>query len=166
MDGYRTKAVGADVTSVPCNGQWMPIGISVDATNGITLSIDRLPGEDAEQLKAWLKPIPVTGETVARLARQGDPLGLQIMTQAGEALGLAVASLAMILDIEFYVFGGSVSKCGDLLLEPARNIMPKYCFKTVSPRIRIITSELGDDAPLLGCGWLARQTLVLSNRGE
>jgi len=33
------------------------IGIAVDATNGLVLSIDELPGEDAEQLKAWLKPI-------------------------------------------------------------------------------------------------------------
>jgi len=57
LNGYRTKAVGADVTSVRCNGKWIPIGISVDAINGMTLSIDQLPGEDAEQLKAWLAPI-------------------------------------------------------------------------------------------------------------
>jgi transposase-like protein len=57
MDGYRTKAVGADVTSIRCNGEWVPIGIAVDATNGMVLSIDELPGENAEQLKAWLEPI-------------------------------------------------------------------------------------------------------------
>jgi hypothetical protein len=55
--GYRTKAVGADVTSVRCNGKWMTVGIAVDAINGIVLSIDELPGEDAEQLKDWLGPI-------------------------------------------------------------------------------------------------------------
>lgn len=57
MTGYRTAAVGADVTSVRCNGQWLTVGIAVDATNGMVLSIDELPGEDAEQLKAWLAPI-------------------------------------------------------------------------------------------------------------
>ena len=57
LDGYRTKAVGADVTSVRCKGKWLPLGISVDAVNGMTLSIDELPGEEAEQLKAWLEPI-------------------------------------------------------------------------------------------------------------
>lgn len=57
LDGYKTKAVGADVTSVRCNGAWVTIGIAVDATNGMVLSIDELPGEDAEQLKAWLEPI-------------------------------------------------------------------------------------------------------------
>ena len=57
LTGYKTKAVGADVTSVRCNGKWVQIGISVDAVNGIVISIDKLPGEDAEQLKTWLEPI-------------------------------------------------------------------------------------------------------------
>jgi hypothetical protein len=57
LDGYKTKAVGADVTSVRCNGKWVQMGITVDAINGMVLSIDQLPGEDAEQLKVWLEPI-------------------------------------------------------------------------------------------------------------
>jgi len=57
LSGYKTKAIGADVTSVRCNGEWVTVGIVVDAVNGMVLSIDELPGEDAEQLKAWLEPI-------------------------------------------------------------------------------------------------------------
>jgi hypothetical protein len=57
LSGYQTKAVGADVTSVRCNGEWVTVGIVVDAVNGLVLSIDELPGEDAEQLQAWLGPI-------------------------------------------------------------------------------------------------------------
>ena len=57
LDGYQTKAVGADVTSVRCNGKWVTVGITVDAVNGMVLSIDELAGEDAQQLQAWLEPI-------------------------------------------------------------------------------------------------------------
>lgn len=57
LAGYQTKAVGADVTSVRCNGQWVTVGIAVDAVNGMVLSIDELSGEDAQQLQAWLAPI-------------------------------------------------------------------------------------------------------------
>jgi transposase-like protein len=57
LEGYCTGAVGADVTSVRCGGKWLPLGISVDAVTGMTLSIDSLPGEEAEQLKSWLEPI-------------------------------------------------------------------------------------------------------------
>lgn len=54
---YQASAVGADITSIRYNGQSIPVSIIVDETNGIVLSIDELPGEDTEQLKAWLAPI-------------------------------------------------------------------------------------------------------------
>ncbi len=57
LEGYRTRALGADVTSVKCKGKWLPIGITVDAISGLVLTIDHLSGEDAEILKAWVAPI-------------------------------------------------------------------------------------------------------------
>jgi predicted NBD/HSP70 family sugar kinase len=103
---------------------------------------------------------PITGELIAQLAARGDKSALQIMTEAGEALGITVASLAMILDIELYVIGSSVAKAGDLLLEPARQSMPHYCFQSVAAKVRIVPAGLGDDGPILGCGWLACQALL------
>jgi glucokinase len=102
----------------------------------------------------------ITGEMVARLAGQGDPLALQVMGRAGEALGTAVASLAMILDIDLYVIGSSVAKAGDLLLEPARRAVPRHAFSSVAAHVHIVGCALQDDGPILGCGWLARQGLL------
>jgi glucokinase len=104
----------------------------------------------------------VSGEQVAQMAAQGDLLALQIISQAGEALGITIASLAMVLDIELYVVGSSVAKSGDLFLEPARRILPEYCFQSVACKVRILPVALGDDGPILGCGWLARQALASS----
>jgi len=55
--GLHTPALGADVTSVKCRGRWLPLGLSVDATTGLVLTLDALPGEDAAQLQAWLTPV-------------------------------------------------------------------------------------------------------------
>jgi len=57
LEGYRTRALGADVTSVKCKGRWLPIGITVDAITGLVLTIDHLSGEDAQILKDWVSPI-------------------------------------------------------------------------------------------------------------
>lgn len=57
LEGYRTKAFGADVTSVKCRGKWLPIGIVVDALTGLVLSIDQLSGEEAHILQEWLAPL-------------------------------------------------------------------------------------------------------------
>lgn len=55
--GMRTPALGGDVTTVRCAGEWLPLGLSVDDTTGLVLTVDGLPGEDTESLRAWLRPI-------------------------------------------------------------------------------------------------------------
>ena len=57
FEGVQTPALGGDVTSVKCNGRWLPLGLSVDDTTGLVLTVDELPGEDAETLEAWLAPV-------------------------------------------------------------------------------------------------------------
>jgi hypothetical protein len=57
FSGMRTPALGGDVTTVRCAGKWLPLGLSVDDTTGLVLTVDGLPGEDAESLGAWLTPI-------------------------------------------------------------------------------------------------------------
>ena len=50
----RTPALGGDLTSVKCNGEWLHLGLAVDDTTGLVLTVDELPAEDAETLKEWL----------------------------------------------------------------------------------------------------------------
>jgi glucokinase len=99
----------------------------------------------------------ITGEQVAQRAQDGDPLAVKIVVEAGEALGVAIASMAMMVNIDLYVIGGSVYKCGDLFLEPARKLVPLYSFQSVSQNVRIVATKLGTDGPILGCAWQARQ---------
>jgi glucokinase len=100
-----------------------------------------------------------SGADVTRLAGRGDALAARVLVEGGEALGMAVASMAMVLDIHLYVVGGGVAQAGDLLLGPARRTVPECSYPSVSRRVRIVPSALGDDGPILGCGWLARQLL-------
>jgi transposase-like protein len=53
----RTPALGGDLTSVKCNGEWLPLGLTVDDTTGLVLTVDELLAEDAETLKEWIEPI-------------------------------------------------------------------------------------------------------------
>jgi transposase-like protein len=55
--GLRTPALGGDVTSVKCNGEWLHLGLAVDDTTGLVLSVDELSAEDAETIQAWLEPL-------------------------------------------------------------------------------------------------------------
>jgi hypothetical protein len=55
--GGRIAAVGADLTSVRCAGQWLTVGISVDAVHGTVLSLDLLPNGEAATLTAWVEDL-------------------------------------------------------------------------------------------------------------
>jgi hypothetical protein len=55
--GVKTPALGGDLTSVNCQGAWLPLGITVDPSSGLALTIDALSGEDIQRLKAWIEPI-------------------------------------------------------------------------------------------------------------
>jgi len=110
----------------------------------------------AQAVGAGSTQAKVTGEEVARLAEQGEPVAVAVMRGAGSALGAAIATMAMLLDIDLYVIGGSVAKAGDLLLAPAREAVPQYSHHSVGTRVRVVPTSLGDDGPILGCAWLAR----------
>lgn len=101
----------------------------------------------------------IAGDEIARRAQAGDKSALQVFHDAGRALGIAIASLAMTINIETFVIGGSVAHAGDLLLQPARESLRGYSFRAVSARVRVIASVLGEDAPLLGAAHMARQLL-------
>ena len=57
VEKMRTPVLAGDVTSVKCQGRWLPLGITVDDTSGLVLTIDALSGEDAETLSGWMEPI-------------------------------------------------------------------------------------------------------------
>jgi hypothetical protein len=55
--GGRVVGLGADLTSVRCGGQWLTVGVSVNAVTGMALSIDILPRADATTLTAWVREL-------------------------------------------------------------------------------------------------------------
>lgn len=57
FENRRTPALGGDLTSVKVKGEWYPLGLTVDDTTGLALTIDGLSGEDAVTLEQWMGPI-------------------------------------------------------------------------------------------------------------
>jgi len=55
--GVKTPALGGDLTSVKCKGEWFSLGITVDPISGLALTIDQLTAEDTKTLQDWIEPI-------------------------------------------------------------------------------------------------------------
>ena len=98
----------------------------------------------------------VSGAEVTQRALEGDAVAVRTLKEAGRALGIAIASIAMTVNIEQFVIGGSVAGAGDLLLDPARESLKDYSFQAVAAKVRVTASSLGEDAALLGAAFMAR----------
>ena len=77
-------ALGADLTSVKCQGGWLPVGVGVDALGGAALTVDVLDSGEAAELVVWLAE--VAAAVGATLLVTDDADGFKT---AADAAGLA-----------------------------------------------------------------------------
>src|SRR5260370_6223394 len=55
--GVKASDLGGDMTGVKCKGEWLTLGITVDAISGLALTIDALSAADSKALAEWIEPI-------------------------------------------------------------------------------------------------------------
>ena len=99
----------------------------------------------------------ITAEKVYLAAQDGDSLALEVIYQAATYLGVGMVNLANIFNPEMIVVGGGMAKMGDLLLDPARQVMRERAFAISAQAVRIVPAQLGDDAGVLGAAMFAFQ---------
>ncbi len=97
----------------------------------------------------------VDGRLVSRLALEGDPHAVAILTGIGEQLGVGIASLVNIFNPELVVIGGGAAEAAEVLLEPARRVVRERALRPNSDEVRIVAAQHGADAGVLGAAALA-----------
>ena len=71
--GGRVVGLGVDLTSVRCAGQWLTVGISVDAVTGTVLSLDLLPNGETATLTAWVQELATLLGAEVLVSDDADP---------------------------------------------------------------------------------------------
>jgi glucokinase len=92
----------------------------------------------------------ITAESIAAAARQHDGLALEIVSTAANYLGLAVAGVVNVLDLERVVVGGGLAQMGSLLLDRLASATAAYILDEYKDKLTIVPSALGSDAGALG----------------
>jgi glucokinase len=95
-------------------------------------------------------------EEVADLAASGDPIAGEIWSEAIDALAIAIANYATLLDPELVVIGGGMAAAGDRLFEPLRHRVAAHTRFGDPPAL--VPSALGAEAGRRGaaiCAWRA-----------
>ncbi len=105
-------------------------------------------------------PGALTGRQVAAAAQDGDPIGRRAVAELARWLGEGLALVADVYDPATVVLVGGVAGSALLFLDEAR----QHYARAVTgaghrPLARIRTSELGEDAPVVGAALLAHDLL-------
>jgi glucokinase len=102
------------------------------------------------------KNVEVTGQTVTEAALQGDPTARRLFQTLARWLGIGIASVTTIFELDAVVIGGGVVDTGELLLAPAREAAAEFAYaKDVRPLVPVLPSTFGSAAGKIGAALLA-----------
>lgn len=91
---------------------------------------------------------------LVREADLGNKLAAELLRRAGEKLGIAMVNYIHVLDIRKIIVSGGVSKAGEYILGPAREMAMQRLLQPFRADFEIVYESLGNDAALLGAGSL------------
>jgi glucokinase len=104
----------------------------------------------------WIAGAVAGPPELAASARAGDPVAGAALAQVGSATGIAIASVAALLDLDVVVVGGGLADSGDVLLGPLRRAVERHLCLPYGRQLDVLTSVLGPRAGLVGAAVLAR----------
>ena len=110
-----------------------------------------------EQQKA-----PLSISLIKEAADAGDKEAIDILSEAGEALGLGFASLINIFNPEKIILGGPLSDVGDYLLPAIKESVKKHSMPDIAHQAEILLSAFGTDASVIGAIALVVNDILLN----
>ena len=90
---------------------------------------------------------------VIEAANAGNPTALSILKEAGEHLGIAIASMANTLFPDHIAVAGGLSAAGDSVLKVAEQVFRDSAGILARDNVTFSRAHLGPSAPLIGAAW-------------
>ena len=112
--------------------------------------VGRVAAALARHPTSALASVPVDIHAITDAALAGDALALELVSDTGHHLGIALASLLNLLNPATVVLGGELTRAGDLLLAPLRTTLATRSLFTSVSEAEVVTSKLGAQAIAVG----------------
>ncbi len=116
-----------------------------------------------ERKKHTDSTLPLRGLSVNRIveaAFEGDALARGIVAEAGHNLAIGVAAMLNLLNPATVVFGGSLTRAGEMLLGPMRKDLGERTPAASASVSKLVTSSLGIESIARGAATLVLQAAL------
>lgn len=102
----------------------------------------------------------VTPALIAHSAEQDDAVAIEVLEETGYYLGIGIANLIQLYNPEVLVVGGGIAQAGRWLFEPILRTVRSRAHMVPASTCRIVPSQLGDDAGIIGAAALIARELA------
>jgi glucokinase-like ROK family protein len=92
----------------------------------------------------------ITIDDVIQAAQAGDHIAIEALDQAAYYLGIGIANLVNLFDVEVIVLGGALNKASPLILQEVKEVVQQNTLVPEKERLKIIPSVHGTDACIMG----------------
>ena len=133
------------------------------SANGLVLQtklyLESHPDEPSVLREAYEKD-ELKAKTIMDAAKQGDKIAEYCVDIAAEALGVCCVNICRLVDPELIVFSGGLALAGDYLLDKITSQFKKYHWTIQEPTCRLVISESGEKAGMIGAAAVARMDFM------
>jgi len=98
-------------------------------------------------------------EELSLLAKKGNKKAKGIWIRIGEHLGVALAGMVNVLNLDAVVLGGGIANAGLVLFQKTRETIRKRAMSVQAKRIKVLKARLGSDAGMVGAALLVKEVL-------
>ncbi len=163
-----------------CAGEWLfnveddnPLPDAVEAFKAGIWNVDlgvALRAQNAQKSHPDSKIYPlvkgdvkkITIATVVQAADEGDAWAIQLLKEAGSRLGRKAAFLVNLFNPEIIIVGGGIEVGGASLMDAVRDAVKHMAVPEATEKLKIIPSQLGENAVSLGAAALVAQNYFIS----
>jgi glucokinase len=107
-----------------------------------------------------------TSSDLADAYRQGDKLVIKVANRAAKYLAIGIASVANVLNPEMVILGGGLTEAlGEPFVHQVQKELEGRPMLAATQSLKVVKSELGDDAGVVGAALLARRRAMAGRNG-
>jgi glucokinase len=148
VDGLPCGCGGKGCLELYASGPAIAAMGAKEVMHGHTTRIGELVNHDLNRIDAGV---------VVQAALEGDPIAQGILQRVGRYLGIAVGNILGVISPQRVIFGGGVSRAGDLLLKPIVQTLNERVHVIPLQKVQFVMAELGIDGGLVGAALWARR---------
>lgn len=153
---FQVQMDGGEPCSCGRTGCWEAYGSVTALIRETKRAIEKNPDCDMAKDVAK-KGGEVNGITPFAWAKKGDSVAQGVVDRYFNAVAQGIASVINIFQPQVLVIGGAISKEGDYLLNPVKEIVRKTIYSRGVEQTDIRIAKLGNDAGIIGAALLGEQ---------